>query len=176
VDDRMRVADGLYAVGDVNGRSLLTHSGKYQGRIAADVILGSDTARASTDGPGAPRVVFTDPQVAAVGLTLDGAREQGIDAVAIDLETGSTAGASFIGRGTAGTSRFVVDRGRQVLVGVTFVGFDVEPFLPAATIAVVGRVPLRQLAHAVAPFPTRSELWLKFIEAYEQSCNCSLHE
>jgi dihydrolipoamide dehydrogenase len=63
VDDRMRVAgrDWLYAIGDVNERALLTHVGKYQGRVAADVIL-NRSAHAESDTPGAPRVVFTDPQ------------------------------------------------------------------------------------------------------------------
>lgn len=176
VDDRMQVRGSpwLYAVGDVNGRSLLTHSGKYQARIAADNILGDD-AIATWDGPGAPRVVFTDPQVAAVGLTLAGARERGITAEAVDLQTSGTAGASFIGRNTPGTTRFVVDADREVLVGVTFVGVEVADFLHAATIAVVGEVPLSTLAHAVAAFPTRSELWLKFLEAYEQRHGLTLH-
>jgi dihydrolipoamide dehydrogenase len=176
VDDRMQVvgAPGLYAIGDVNGRSLLTHSGKYQARIAADQVLGED-AVASSDGAAAPRVVFTDPHVAAVGLTVAAALEAGIDAEPIDLPTGGTAGASFYGRGAPGTTRFVVDFEREVLVGVTFVGPGVADFLQAATIAVVGEVALSTLAHAIAPFPTRSELWLKFIEAYERERETTLH-
>ncbi len=176
VDDHMCVvgAPGLYAVGDVNGRSLLTHSGKYQARIAADHILGHP-ATAWADTRGAPRVVFTDPQVAAVGLTLEAAQTAGIEALAIDLPTSGTAGASFYGRGAPGTTRFVVDTEREVLAGVTFVGAEVADFLQAATIAVVGEVPLSRLAHAVAPFPTRSELWLKFVEAYEQQRETTLH-
>lgn len=168
VDDQLRVAgsDWLYAVGDVNGRSLLTHSGKYQARLAADHILGDEVA-AHGDGADAPRVVFTDPQVAAVGYTLASAREAGIAAEAIDLPTGGTAGASFHGRGARGTTRFVVDTERELLVGATFVGPEVAELLQAATVAIVGEVPLHTLAHAIAPFPTRSELWLKFVEAYE---------
>lgn len=157
----------LYAVGDVNGRSLLTHSGKYQARVAADHILGEDAA-ATADGPGTPRVVFTDPQVAAVGLTLAAALEEGIAAEAVDLPTSGTAGASFYGRNAPGTTRFVVDVEHDVLVGATFVGPEVADFLQAATIAVVGEVPIATLLHAVPPFPTRSELWLKFTEAYER--------
>jgi pyruvate/2-oxoglutarate dehydrogenase complex dihydrolipoamide dehydrogenase (E3) component len=169
VDARLRVPGlgWLYAVGDANGRSLLTHSGKYQARLAADHILGEEVG-ARGDGAGAPRVVFTDPGVAAVGHTLAAADEAGIAAQAIDLPTGGTAGASFHGRGTRGTSRFVVDLERELLVGATFVGPEVADLLQAATVAVVGRVPLHTLAHAIAPFPARSELWLKFIEAYEQ--------
>jgi len=119
--------------------------------------------------------VFTDPQVAAVGLTLHEAHESGIPAEAFDLPTSSTAGASFYGRGTAGTTRFVLDTQRMVLVGATFVGFEVADFLQAATIAVVAKVPMANLAHAIAPFPTRSELWLKLIEAVESRHGISLH-
>jgi dihydrolipoamide dehydrogenase len=177
VDDGLQVpgVPWLYAVGDVNGRSLLTHAGKYQARIAADRILGSSSARAVGDGRGSPRVVFTDPEVAAVGMTLVAAREAGVEALAIDLPTGTSAGASFVGRGAAGTSRFVVDRDSQVLVGVTFVGSGVNDFLQAASIAVAAEVPLSQLAHAVAPFPTRSELWLAFLEEYERQAGVSVH-
>ncbi len=176
VDDQMRVlgASGLYAVGDINGRSLLTHSGKYQARIAADHILG-EPASARGDGIGAPRVVFTDPQIAAVGLTLAAALEAGLTVEAFDLPTGGSAGASFYGRNAPGTSRFVVDTEREVLVGATFIGPEVADFLQAATIATVAEVPLSVLAHAVAPFPTRSELWLKFLEAYETGRQVSLH-
>jgi pyruvate/2-oxoglutarate dehydrogenase complex dihydrolipoamide dehydrogenase (E3) component len=168
VDDQLRVAGApwLYAIGDVNGRSLLTHSGKYQARVAADHILGADVA-ATAGGPTAPRVIFTDPQIAAVGHTLDSAILAGIEAEAIDLPTSGTSGASFHGRGAPGTTRFVIDVEREILVGATFVGPEVADLLHAATIAIAGRVPIATLAHAVAPFPTRSELWLKFIEAFE---------
>jgi pyruvate/2-oxoglutarate dehydrogenase complex dihydrolipoamide dehydrogenase (E3) component len=176
VDERMQVPGHpwLYAVGDVNGRSLLTHAGKYQARIAAENILGVD-ALARSDGPISPRVVFTRPQVAAVGLTLADARSAGHSVAAIDLKTSASAGASFYGRGAAGTSRFVVDTEHHILLGVTFVGSEVADFLPAATIAVSARVPLGALAHAIAAFPTRSELWLQFLEAYERDQRLTLH-
>ncbi len=177
VDDGLQVPGRpwLYAVGDVNGRALLTHMGKYQARIAADRIMGEVGARAVADRHGSPRVIFTDPEVAAVGLTLAGARAAGIDALAIDLPTASSAGASFVGRGAGGTSRFVVDRARRILVGVTFVGPGVNDFLQAASVAVAAEVPLSRLAHAVAPFPTRSELWLYFLEEYERQAGVSVH-
>jgi dihydrolipoamide dehydrogenase len=176
VGDDLRVPghDWLYAIGDVNGRSLLTHAGKYQARIAADNILGL-SARAHADGPVSPRVIFTDPQIAAVGQTLAAARDAGHDVRSIDLETSANAGGSFYGRGAPGTSRFVVDAERHILLGVTFVGAEVADFLQAATIAVAAQVPLAQLAHAVAPFPTRSEIWLQFIEACERELQVSLH-
>ncbi len=168
VDDQMRVKSGpgwLYAVGDVNGRALLTHMGKYQARLCADHILGKDVA-ATADHVGPPQVVFTDPQVAAVGHTLGSAREAGIDAREVDVETAKTAGASFIGRNTEGTSRIVVDESRRVLVGATFVGVEVAEWLHAATIAIEGEVPMERLWNSVASYPTRSEVWLKLLEAY----------
>jgi pyruvate/2-oxoglutarate dehydrogenase complex dihydrolipoamide dehydrogenase (E3) component len=164
VDAQLRANEWLYAIGDVNGRVLLTHMGKYQGRVAADVILGKD-ARITEDGARSPQVIFTDPQVAAVGHSLAGAREAGIDARAVDLSTQQTAGGSFYGRSSEpAQTRFVVDQGRGVLAGATFVGPDIAEFLHAATIAVVGEVPLERLTHAVPSFPTRSEVWLNLIE------------
>jgi pyruvate/2-oxoglutarate dehydrogenase complex dihydrolipoamide dehydrogenase (E3) component len=167
VDERLRANDWLYAIGDVNGRALLTHMGKYQGRVAADAILGRD-ARVDplSDGALSPRVIFTDPNVSAVGHTLASAREAGIDARAVDHETSGVAGGSFYGRNAPGTSRIVVDEQRRVLVGATFCGAEVAEWLHAATIAVVAEVPLEKLWHAVPSFPTRSEVWLRLLETY----------
>jgi dihydrolipoamide dehydrogenase len=167
VDDSMRVPghDWLYAVGDVNGRALLTHMGKYQARAAADNIRGGD-AKASAGGLTAPRVIFTDPEVAAVGHTLASAREAGIGARAVDVSTAGNAGASFHGRNAVGTCRLVVDEGRDVVCGATFTGPDANELLHAATIAVVGEVPLKRLWEAVPAFPTRNEIWLKLLEKY----------
>jgi pyruvate/2-oxoglutarate dehydrogenase complex dihydrolipoamide dehydrogenase (E3) component len=167
VDDRLRVGDRewLYAVGDVNGRSLLTHAGKYQARAAADVVAGRDAA-ATADGPGSPRVIFTDPSVAAVGHTLASAREAGLDVREVDHPPGAVAGGSFHGRDAPGLARLVVDERRRVVVGATFTGPDVGEMLHAATIAVVGEVPLDRLWHAIPCFPTRSEVWLRLLEKY----------
>jgi pyruvate/2-oxoglutarate dehydrogenase complex dihydrolipoamide dehydrogenase (E3) component len=167
VDDQMRVggSEWLYAVGDVNGRALLTHMGKYQGRICGDHVLGKDV-EATADRYGVPQVIFTDPQVAAVGKSLAAAGEDGIEARAVDVETSGTAGASFYGRDTAGTTRIVVDEERRVIVGATFVGAEIGDFLHAATIAVLAEVPLERLWHAVPSYPTRSEIWLKLMEEY----------
>jgi len=169
VDERMRATgvdgDWLYAIGDVNGRTLLTHMGKYQARAVADVILGKD-ARVSEDGLVSPRVIFTDPQVAAVGHTLQTAEEAGLNVRAVDRTTSGNAGGSFYGRDAPGTTRLVVDEDRRVLAGATFTGAEVADFLHAATVAVVGEVPLERLWHAVPSFPTRSEVWLKLLEEY----------
>jgi pyruvate/2-oxoglutarate dehydrogenase complex dihydrolipoamide dehydrogenase (E3) component len=167
VDALMR-ADGrpwLYAVGDVNGRALFTHMGKYQARIAADHLLGRDTAIShGADGPLSPRVVFTEPQVAAVGHTTDTAREAGLEVDVLDVPTSGNAGGSFYGRNAPGTSRLLIDRERRLVVGATFTGAEIADFLHAATIAVVGEVPLDRLRHAVPAFPTRSEIWLNLLE------------
>lgn len=169
VDEHMRAGGmgWLYAIGDANGRVLLTHMGKYQGRIAADCILGRETAlEHGADGPLAPRVVFTDPQVAAVGHTLASAKEAGLDARAVDASTSGNAGGSFYGRNAPGTARIVVDERRRVLAGATFTGAEVADFIHAATIAIVGEVELERLWHAVPTFPTRSELWLRLLEEF----------
>ncbi|HVY78436.1 MAG TPA: NAD(P)/FAD-dependent oxidoreductase [Solirubrobacterales bacterium] len=166
-DDALRVggSEWLFAVGDVNGRALFTHMGKYQAWVAAENVLGRPTETAS-EGIGVPRVTFTDPQVAAVGKTLDQAKEAGIEARAVDVPTDGTAGASFQGKDTGGTSRIVVDERRGVVVGATFSGFETADFLHAATVAIVAEVPLRALRHAVAAYPSRSEIWLKLLEGY----------
>jgi len=166
-DEHLRVGGRgwLYAVGDVNGRALFTHMGKYQAWVAAENILGR-TVVASAEADALPRVTFTDPQVAAVGPTLAQAEEAGIDARAVDVPTDGTAGASFQGKNTGGTSRLVIDENKKAIVGATFTGFETADFLHAATIAISGEVPIDRLRHAVAAYPTRSEIWLKLLEAY----------
>jgi dihydrolipoamide dehydrogenase len=200
VDDTMAVrgvAAGpagpwLYACGDVTGRAPTTHQGKYQGRVAGDVIAARFGLAGAADAPTAgdpvpapgeePRpwsryaatadhaartqVVFTRPQVAWVGLTEREARDAGLPVRAVAYELGDVAGASVTGRGYAGRAQVVVDTERRVLVGATFVGPDAGEMLHAATIAVVGQVPLERLWHAVPAYPTLSEVWLRLLEAY----------
>ena len=158
--------DWLYALGDMNGRVLLTHMGKHQARIASDSILGSETKglRKIGDGPGSPRVVFTEPQVAAVGLTKAGAKDAGIKVRIVEAPTSGNAGGSFYGKDAVGTSRLVMDEERDVIVGATFTGVDVQDFLHAATIAVVAEVPCSDLHYCIPSFPTRSEVWLRLLD------------
>jgi dihydrolipoamide dehydrogenase len=169
VDVKLRVkgsvGDWLYAVGDCCGLALLTHMGKYQGRIVGDVILGKDV-RDIADHDKVPRVTFTDPQVAAVGLTEEQAREKGIDVRVLSYPTGGVAGAYTRGNGIEGTSQLVIDESRRVIVGATFTGPDVQELLHSATVAVVGEVTVDTLWHAVPSFPTVSEVWLRLLEAY----------
>ncbi len=169
VDDTLQVRGlpWLYAIGDVNGRSLLTHTGKYQARVVSEVIDGGYLRATSDAAAVAPRVVFTEPQLAAVGLTLAAAQERGLNVRAYDVPSSVTAGSSFYGRNTPGTSRLVVDEDRRVLVGATFTGTEVAEWLHAATIGIVAEVPVERLWEAIPAFPTRSEVWLKLLERRE---------
>ena len=171
VDDRLQVPEvpWLYAVGDVNGRSLLTHVGKYQAHVLSEILTGAGPDGIAEPRGAAPQVIFTEPQIATVGLTLAGALRAGLDAHAYDVPSSGTAGASFHGRGVAGTSRIVVDERQGVIVGATFVGPDVAEWLHAASIAIVGETPVERLWQAVPAFPTRSEVWLKLLETREAS-------
>ena len=167
VDEHARVGghDWLYVIGDLNGRAPFTHMAKYQARVAADHVLGKDSAaQHGADGTLAPRVIFTDPQVAAAGHTTKTAEDAGLNARVVDIPTSGNAGGSYYGRGARGTSRFLVDEQRGVIVGATITGSEVADFLHAATIAIIGEVPVTRLRHAVPAFPTRSEIWLKLTE------------
>ncbi len=178
-DDTLRVPgfDWLYAAGDVTKRALLTHQGKYQARAAGDVIAArangtvvSDAAWgthvATADHEAVPQVTFTDPEVASVGLTAKAAEAAGYDIRVVDYEIGWVAGASVHADGYKGTARMVVDEKRKVVLGVTFVGPDVSELLQAATVAIVGEVPLDRLWHAVPAYPTVNEVWLRLLETY----------
>jgi pyruvate/2-oxoglutarate dehydrogenase complex dihydrolipoamide dehydrogenase (E3) component len=166
----------LYAAGDVNGRALLTHMGKYQARICGDVIAARargpvenapwSSFAATADSWAVPQVVFTDPEIAAVGLTEEQARARGLRVRAVDYEIGAVAGAAVYADGYSGRARMVVDEERRVIVGMTLVGPSVGELLHAATIAVVAAVPLERLWHAVPSYPTISELWLRLSESF----------
>ncbi|MEV4000589.1 NAD(P)/FAD-dependent oxidoreductase [Actinomadura sp. NPDC049753] len=167
----------LYAVGDVNGRALLTHQGKYQARIAGAVIaaracgtpLGSERWSrhvGTADTAAVPQVVFTDPEVAGVGLTTLDARRTGRRVNVVDYDIGHLAGALQHDPGYRGRARALIDPDRRVLVGATFAGSGVAELLHSATVAITGEIPLERLWHAVPPFPTISEVWLRLLETY----------
>jgi len=181
VDDTMLVSgvDGgwLYAAGDINHRALLTHMGKYQARICGDVIAARAAGRsvdpapwsahaATANGGCVPQVIFTDPEVGAVGLTSDRAASQGLRVRSVDYEIGDVTGASLFADGYRGHARMVVDEDRGVIVGMTLVGMAVGEMIHAATIAIAGQVPLHRLWHAVPSYPTMSEVWLRLLETY----------
>ena len=177
-DDHMAVTDvpggWLYAVGDITGRALLTHMGKYQARVAGDVIAARAHGRpldgprfaATSDHGAVPQVVFTDPQVAAVGLTEHEARRAGHAVASVEYDLGSVSGASILRDGYTGRAKLVVDTATETLLGATFVGPEVADLVHAATVALVGRVPLETLWHAVPSFPTVSEVWLRLLEQW----------
>ncbi|BCJ41286.1 oxidoreductase [Actinoplanes ianthinogenes] len=180
VDEALRVVgagDWLYAAGDVNRRVLLTHQGKYQARNLGDAIVArakgepADTGAwgrhaVTADERAIPQVVFTDPEVASVGLTAAAAEAAGLRTRVVDYDLGRVAGSSLHAEGYQGTARMVVDEDRRVIVGFTLVGPDVAELVHAATIAIVGEVPLDRLWHAVPSFPTVSEVWLRLLETY----------
>jgi dihydrolipoamide dehydrogenase len=186
VDDTLAATgsdDGwLFAVGDVTGRTATTHQGKYDARVAGDVVaarFGSDDTartaeadagpwsryRATADEASVPQVVFSRPEVAWVGHTEASARKAGIDVRVVPYDLGNLAGASVLSPDYSGKAQLVLDDARGVIVGATFVGPDVAEMLHAATVAVVGQVPLARLWHAVPAYPTLSEVWLRFGEA-----------
>jgi dihydrolipoamide dehydrogenase len=179
VDDTLRVPGigWLYAVGDVNGRAKLTHQGKYQARAAGDAIAARAAGRPVDDAPwgahvatadhrAVPQVTFTDPEVASVGLTAAAAEKAGLRTRVLDYDLSWVAGATVYADDYRGQARAVVDLDRGVLVGATFVGPDVGELLQAATVAIVGEVPIDRLWHAVPAYPTVSEVWLRWLEAY----------
>jgi pyruvate/2-oxoglutarate dehydrogenase complex dihydrolipoamide dehydrogenase (E3) component len=178
VDDHLTVkgVDGewLYAVGDANGRNLLTHMGKYQARVVGDVIrsraaggrLDEPRHRALADHTAVPQVIFTTPQVAAVGLTEQQARDAGVAVATFEQDVAAIAGASILRDDYAGRAKLVVDADRETIVGATFAGHELAELIHAATIAVVGEVPLERLWHAVPSYPTVSELWLRLLEQW----------
>ncbi|MFL5767127.1 MAG: dihydrolipoyl dehydrogenase family protein [Actinomycetota bacterium] len=168
VDDRIHVKgapEWLYAVGDCNGKAMFTHMGKYQGRLAGDIIAGKQ-ARDLVEPDVIPRVTFTDPQVAAVGLTEEQAREKALSVRAVTYAMPSVSGVYVRGNDMVGTGQMVVDESNRTIVGATFTGQDVQELVHAATIAIVGKVTLEELWHAVPSFPTISEIWLRLLETY----------
>ena len=157
VDARMRVADGLWAIGDVTGIWPLTYVGKYQGRIAAANILGTPR---EADYSAVPRVVFTDPQAAAVGEA-DGA----LVATASLAEVPRTATYTRAYDTKPGFLTLVSDGER--LTGAYALGPDAGEWLQQATLAIRARVPLDVVTDVIQPFPTFSEAFLHALQALE---------
>jgi dihydrolipoamide dehydrogenase len=180
VDDTMSVqgVEGgwLYACGDVNHRVLLTHQGKYQARACGDGIAARARGQfdpkpwgkfsATADHRAVPSVIFTDPEVGSVGLTEAQAKSAGLNVRAVDYKMGDVSGAHLYADNYNGQARMVVDEDRHVIVGATFVGPEAGELVHAATVAIVGEVPLERLWHAVPSYPTISEIWLRLLEAY----------
>ncbi|RKN44076.1 NAD(P)/FAD-dependent oxidoreductase [Streptomyces hoynatensis] len=181
VDDTLLVkgvaGEWLYCAGDTNHRAMLTHQGKYQARVAGAAIAARakgeplDTRRwgrhaATADAAAVPQVVFTHPEVGAVGLTAAEAQRSGRRVRVVDVGMNAVGGAALYADGYEGQARMVVDLDRGTLLGATFAGPGVGELLHSATIAVAGEVPVDRLWHAVPSFPTLSEVWLRLLEAY----------
>jgi dihydrolipoamide dehydrogenase len=177
-DDHLAVQgiDGewLYAVGDINGRVLLTHMGKYQARICGAVLAARAEGK-PIDGPWfrdiashgvIPQVTFTDPQVASVGRTEKEARAAGLAVKTVEYDLGALAGTYVLREGYVGRAKIVIDTATDTLVGATFVGPEVSDLVHAATVAIIGGVTLETLWHAVPSYPTPSEIWLRLLETH----------
>ncbi|WP_395106452.1 dihydrolipoyl dehydrogenase family protein [Actinomadura sp. SCN-SB] len=165
----------LYAIGDVNGRSALTHMGKYQGRIAGSVIAARAMGSPLEDKPftphedladrgAVPQVIFTDPEIGAVGLTEAEARKQGLDVETAEFDMANLAGTFVMREHYKGRAKLVLDRSAGLVVGATFAGGGAAELTHSATMAVVGKIPIAALWHAVPSFPTVSEVWLRLLE------------
>jgi dihydrolipoamide dehydrogenase len=157
----------LHVVGDAGGEAPTTHWGKYRARVLGARIAAqatSATAPTEQDHVPVPQVVFTDPQVASVGQTERAARGAGLDVVVSEVAADAVTGMTLLRDAPVGGARLVVDASTGLLLGATFVGPAVAELLHAATVAIVGRVPVHVLRHAVPSYPTASELWLRLLE------------
>ncbi|KRE94272.1 hypothetical protein ASG76_12920 [Nocardioides sp. Soil774] len=167
-----RLPEWLHVVGDASGGPPLTHWGKHQARVVGARIAAAATGEVAwepdREAP-VPQVVFSDPEVASVGLTEAEAREAGHDVVTTRVATSSASGAALLRDHVAGDSQLVVDAGSRLLLGATFVGPEAAELVHAATVAIVGGVPVHVLRHAVASYPTASELWLRLLEELPRS-------
>lgn len=162
-----RLPDWLFAVGDASGEAPLTHWGKYRARLIGAQIR----ARAAGDEPESvpedvpvPQVVYSDPQVASVGMTEAESRKDGHEVEVSQLPFNSSAGTSLLRDDAEGTAQIVVDSRTGLLLGATFVGPEAAELIHPATVAIVGQVPVHVLRHAVPSFPAASELWLPLLE------------
>jgi pyruvate/2-oxoglutarate dehydrogenase complex dihydrolipoamide dehydrogenase (E3) component len=164
VDGQCRVTDdGLWAAGDVTGVALFTHVAKYQGRIVADTILGKPRTASYT---GVPRVVFADPEIAAVGLTREQAEQQGIEVAAAEIDlTQALARPWTYQTEPVGTLGVLADRERGVLIGAWAVAPMAGEWIHQAALAIRAGVPLEILLDGVAQFPTYTEGYLNALES-----------
>jgi pyruvate/2-oxoglutarate dehydrogenase complex dihydrolipoamide dehydrogenase (E3) component len=167
IDDHCRLngVPGVWALGDVTGVALFTHVAMYQGRIVADNILGKERR---ADYRGIPRVVFSDPEVAAAGLTEEQAREEGIDVAAFTLDvTRAIARPWTYEENPRGTLSLIADRERRVLVGAWAVAPLAGEWIHQASQAIRAEIPIEKLLDSVAQFPTYSEAYLAALERLE---------
>ena len=161
IDERCRVVDGMWAVGDVTGVSLFTHVGKYQARIACADIAGQPVR---ADYRAVPRVVFCDPEIAAVGLTAEQATERGVDLRQASTDLMNVARTETYGKGITGELGILVDAERRILVGAWAVGPLASEWIHQAVLAVKAEISIDVLSDTIAQFPTFSEAYLPALE------------
>jgi pyruvate/2-oxoglutarate dehydrogenase complex dihydrolipoamide dehydrogenase (E3) component len=162
IDDRCRLAEGLWAIGDATGVMLFTHVAMYQARVVADNILGKERR---ADYRSIPRVVFSDPEIAAAGLSEERAREQGIEIATATVELPKVLARPWTyEQNPRGELGLVADRGRKVLVGAWAVAPQAGEWIHQASQAIRAEIPIETLLDTVAQFPTYSEAYLKGLE------------
>ena len=162
IDERCRAGEGIWAVGDVTGVMPFTHVGMYQARIACADIAGNP---ARTDYSAIPRVVFSDPEIAAVGLTEAQANKQGIDVVSSHVDLADSIARPWTYQeNPGGALGLLADRERKVLIGAWAVAPLAGEWIHQAALAIKAQIPLVVLRDTVAQFPTFSETYLKGVE------------
>ncbi len=167
IDERCRAGDGVWAIGDVTGLAPFTHVAKYQARIACADIMGQP---AKTDYRAVPRVIFTQPEIAAVGLTEAQAREQGIDVVTSTIDLPSTVARAYTyEENPSGKFGVIVDRERQVLVGAWAVAPLAGEWIHTCVLAIRAEIPVAVLKDTIAQFPTFSEAFGTALRAIPDS-------
>lgn len=153
VDSRLRVAPGVWAIGDMTGKGAFTHVSMYQAEIVVADILGVQSVPGA-DYRALPRVTFTDPEVASVGMTQAQAIDAGIDVLIGKVELPATSRGWIHGPGNDGFIRLVADAGRRILVGATVIGPSGGEIMAALQVAIVAEVPVDRLLHMIYAYPT----------------------
>ncbi|HEX2274982.1 MAG TPA: NAD(P)/FAD-dependent oxidoreductase [Acidimicrobiales bacterium] len=163
VDDQCRAAEGVWAIGDVTSIMAFTHVAKYQGRVVADNILGRER---TAHYEGIPRVVFADPEIAAVGLTEEEAEARDLHTRSAEVDLPAVIARPWTyEREPRGHLGLVADVERGVLVGAWAVAPQASEWIHQAAIAIRARIPIDVLSDQVAQFPTYTEGFLRALDA-----------
>ncbi len=153
-DGRLRIADGLWAVGDAGGPELHTHQAHYEGEMAVRMALGEDV---TPDYRALPRATYTDPEAAFVGMSVEGARDAGLDAFELVADFAKSSRGYGI-EATLGHLTIVVDRGSRELVGAAIACPDASAAIHECVLAIQARVPIETLAATIHAFPSTSRI------------------